>query len=491
MSTIVWFRRDLRLDDHPALSTAVKLGEPVIPVYIHSPDAEEGDAAAGSATKWWLHHSLQALKKDLEALGSRLILRAGPAELELLKLVKETKSTAVYWHRRYEPSIIARDSQIKAKLKAIGCEAESLNGALLYEPWTIKNKSGDPYKVYTPYWRACLASGSPAAPEPRVSRLPAPSTWPKSLDINQLELKPKIPWDKGMESTWTPGEKGADSVLKKFLPAAPKYIAERDFPAISATSQLSSYLALGEISPRRIWATMAGAKAAVKPGEGTGGEAFLRQLGWREFAYHLLYHFPATVTAPLRPEFSLFPWESSPAHLKAWQRGLTGYPIVDAGMRQLWHTGWMHNRVRMIVGSFLVKDLLITWQEGAKWFWDTLVDADLANNTLGWQWIGGCGADAAPYFRVFNPLSQSEKFDAAGTYLRRWCPELARLPAEWIHRPFEAPKDVLNAAGVTLGKNYPRPLVDHGAARLKALKAFSYLQQDKKKAAAEAPRRKG
>ena len=479
MTTIVWLRRDLRLDDNPALTAAVKRGDAVIPTYIHCPE-EEGDAAPGGASKWWLDRSLTALAADLEGIDSQLVVRCGPAQQELLRLVKETKATAVFWNRRYEPSIIARDAKIKSALRDGGCDADSSNAALLYEPWTIKNKTGEPYRVYTPYWRTCLASGDPAAPIAAVKRLPAPTSWPKSVAIAKLDLKPTTPWDQGLSDTWTPGEKGAHKRLKQFIPAAPRYIEERDFPAIDATSMLGPHLTFGEISPRRIWAAFSGNKAAVKPGEGTGGQAFLRQLGWREFAHHLLFHFPATVNAPLRPEFSMFPWDSSPEALRAWQRGLTGYPIVDAGMRQLWHTGWMHNRVRMIVGSFLVKDLLISWQDGARWFWDTLVDADLANNTLGWQWIGGCGADAAPYFRVFNPVSQSERFDAAGTYLRRWCPELAKLPKEWIHQPYAAPKAVLTAAGITLGKTYPDAIVDHAAARLRALKAFEYLKQDKK-----------
>ena len=479
MTTIVWLRRDLRLDDNPALTAAVMRGDAVIPTYIHCPE-EEGDAAPGGASKWWLDRSLTALASDLEGIGSQLVVRCGPAQQELMRLVKETKATAVLWNRRYEPSIIARDAKIKSALRDAGCEADSSNAALLYEPWTIKNKTGEPYRVYTPYWRACLATGDPAAPIAAVKRLPAPTSWPKSVAIPKLDLKPTIPWDQGLSDTWTPGEKGAHKRLKQFIPAAPRYIEERDFPAIDATSMLGPHLTFGEISPRRIWVAFRASKAAVKPGEGTGGQAFLRQLGWREFAHHLLFHFPATVNAPLRPEFSMFPWDSSPEALRAWQRGLTGYPIVDAGMRQLWHTGWMHNRVRMIVGSFLVKDLLISWQDGARWFWDTLVDADLANNTLGWQWIGGCGADAAPYFRVFNPVSQSERFDAAGTYLRRWCPELAKLPKEWIHQPYAAPKAVLAAAGITLGKTYPDAIVDHAAARLRALKAFEYLKQDKK-----------
>ena len=479
MTTIVWLRRDLRLDDNPALTTALRRGEAVIPAYIHCPD-EEGDAAPGGASKWWLDRSLIALASDLEGIGSQLVVRCGPAQQELLRLVNETKATAVLWNRRYEPSIIARDAKIKAALRDAGCEADSSNAALIHEPWTIKNKTGEPYRVFTPYWRACLATGDPAAPIAPVKRLPGPTSWPKSVAIAKLDLKPTIRWDQGLTDTWTPGEKGAHKKLHQFIPAAPRYVEQRDFPAIDATSMLGPHLTFGEISPRRIWAAFTGSKAAVNPGKGTGGQAFLRQLGWREFAHHLLFHFPATVNAPLRPEYSMFPWDGSPEALRAWQRGLTGYPIVDAGMRQLWHTGWMHNRVRMIVGSFLVKDLLISWQDGARWFWDTLVDADLANNTMGWQWIGGCGADAAPYFRVFNPVSQSERFDAAGTYLRRWCPELALLPKEWIHQPYAAPKGVLTAAGITLGKTYPEAIVDHAAARLRALKAFEYLKQDKK-----------
>lgn len=471
MPTLLWLRHDLRLADNPALSHACATGGPVIPVYIWSP-TEEGDWPPGAATRWWLHHSLASLSSSLADKGSRLIVRRGPALETLLTLARDTGATSVVWNRRYEPASIARDTRIKSALKSDGLVPESFSASLLFEPTDIRNKAGTPFKVFTPFWKHCLSLGTPTPPQPAPARIPAPEHWPASLGFEALNLLPTIPWDTGFRAEWTPGEAGAEQVLDDFLPERmPVYNAERDRPDRPGTSRLSPHLHFGELSPRQIWDRANARGASASP--------YLRQLVWREFAHHLLYHFPDTPTAPLRTEFEHFPWEDDPAGLRAWQRGRTGYPIVDAGMRQLWHTGWMHNRVRMIVGSFLVKDLLISWRRGAEWFWDTLVDANLANNTLGWQWIGGCGADAAPYFRIFNPVLQGEKFDPEGAYVRRWCPELSRLPNNLIHQPWNASPSELRAAEVRLGDTYPAPVVDHKEARDRAMTALARMNERK------------
>ena len=472
-ATIVWFRQDLRLQDNPALVAAVARGEPVVPVFIWD-ETGEGDWAPGGASRWWLHHSLAALDAALRERGLRLIIRSGESGAVLVELIKVTGATAVYWNRRYEPAAIERDTALKANL---GVEGKSFNAALLFEPHTVKNKSGGPFQVFTPYWRHCLALPVDEPVKLPAGPPPAPARWPKSAALAELGLLPDIKWDAGFRKVWQPGEAGAQARLKRFAGAMDGYADGRDQPAAEATSGLSPHLHFGEIGPRQIWA------AARAQGKGSGvfpahrgAQVFLKEVGWREFAYHLLYHFPATPRQPLRAEFAAFPWRQDAKQLRAWQRGLTGYPIVDAGMRQLWATGWMHNRVRMIVASFLVKHLRLSWQEGAAWFWDTLVDADLASNTLGWQWSAGCGADAAPYFRIFNPILQGQKFDPAGDYVRRWVPELTKLPAEFIHEPWEAPMDVLAGAEVTLGRTYPQPIVDHAEARKAALAAFQSLR---------------
>ena len=492
--TILWFRIDLRTADNPALAAALQRGGPVIPVFIWSPE-DEGEWPPGGASQWWLHQSLRALDADLRNAGSRLILRHGPTEKILHALLKETGAQTVLWNRRYEPAVIARDTKLKESLKAAGVEVESFNAALLHEPWTIKNKAGKPFQVFTPFWRHCLTLPDPPEPLPAPKQIAAPAHWPKSAALEELKLEPKIKWAEGMRAAWEPGSMGAQKQLKHFIGAAfAGYSEERNRPDHVGTSRLSPHLHFGEISPRQIWHALrksadksSGVSASLSPSDGEragvrGSPAawrssqFLSEVGWREFAHHLLYHFPHTPTEPLRSEFKKFPWRENAAWLKAWQRGRTGVPLVDAGMRELWTTGWMHNRVRMVVASFLVKNLLVTWQDGARWFWDTLVDADLAQNTLGWQWTAGCGADAAPYFRIFNPVSQGEKFDPNGDYVRRWVPELAALPAEHIHAPWEAPSDVLAAAGVRLGDNYPRPVVDHATARAEALAALKQLR---------------
>ncbi|HVM61083.1 MAG TPA: deoxyribodipyrimidine photo-lyase [Verrucomicrobiae bacterium] len=422
-TTIVWFRLDLRLADNPALSAALASGV-VVPVFIWAPE-EECPWSPGSASRWWLHHSLAALARDLGGL----VIRRGPSLDALRQLVKETGATAVFWNRRYEPALIARDTKVKQALIADGLQVESFNSALLFEPWEIKTVSGGPYKVFTPFYRACLAMGAIAQPSGRAV-LRALRRLPESLRLDDLELLPKLDWARGFD--WRPGETGALAALKRFESA--KYAAQRDRPDIAGVSRLSPHLHFGEISPWRIWRTVH---------SGT----YRRQLVWREFAHHLLYHFPSTPEKPFRSEFERFPWRNDQTALRAWQRGRTGYPIVDAGMRELWTTGWMHNRVRMMASSFLVKDLLLPWQEGARWFWDTLVDADLANNTLGWQWVAGCGVDAAPFFRIFNPAAQAEKFDPKGEYCRRWASEPVA------------------------------PILEHSEARKRALAAFAKINK--------------
>jgi deoxyribodipyrimidine photo-lyase len=477
MSTLVWLRRDLRLADNPALAAAVAAAEPVIPVYIHAP-SEESAWEPGGASRWWLHQSLSRLGETLRAVGSALCIRASDNSLATLEeLARECGARRIVWNRRYEPTAIERDRTIKTALRDAGLETESYNGALLHEPWTIHTQSGGPFQVFTAFWRACKSLDDPPEPQPAPAALRAPANWPRSQPLESLELLPRLDWPAGLEAAWTPGSQAAHSHLNRFLNESfDDYGHRRDQPAVHGTSRMSPHLHFGEIGPREIWhATRRWALARGRHSSWRDSQ-FLTEIGWREFAYHLLYHFPKTPEQPLRANYARFPWRSDAESLKAWQRGATGYPIVDAGMRELWATGWMHNRVRMIVGSFLVKDLLLPWTEGARWFWDTLVDADLASNTLGWQWVAGCGADAAPFFRIFNPMAQGTKFDPAGGYVRRWVPELAALPNEWLHCPWDAPAEVLETAGVTLGRSYPHPAVDHAVARKNALAALSSIK---------------
>jgi deoxyribodipyrimidine photo-lyase len=474
---LVWFRQDLRLADHPALSAAVGRGQAVVPVFIWAP-GEEGAWPPGAASRWWLHQSLNSLDLGLRTLGSRLIIRQGESLAQLGDLARSTGARSIFWSRRYEPSVAARDRSLEQTLAGIGLEIQTFNSTLLHEPWTIENRSGKPFQVFTAYWKNCLAREDPALPMPAPRQVPAPRVWPKSLRLASLELEPRIHWTQTMESTWQPGEPGAQAALRQFLQAAmADYDENRNRPDLPGTSRLSPHLHFGEISPRQVWhAVHSKAQDGADTGLAWRKHQFVTELGWREFAHHLLHHFPHTPERPLREEFAEFAWRLNPQGLKRWQRGETGYPLVDAGLRELWATGWMHNRVRMIVASFLVKDLLISWLEGARWFWDTLVDADLANNTLGWQWTAGCGADAAPYFRIFNPVNQGERFDPQGTYVRRWIPELSSLPNPWIHRPWQAPQAILSQAGIRLGRTYPPPLVSHSIARMVALEAYAGLR---------------
>lgn len=473
---IVWFRRDLRLADNPALSAARISGAEIAPLFIWSPE-EDGEWQTGAAGRWWLHHSLAALQEKFASIGSALIIRGGPYLRQLLQLANELDAQRVLWNRLYEPDAVARDSRIKSELLANGLKVESFSGSLLLEPWDNLNSSGKPYRVFTPFWSALCERVDCRAPLPAPRSLPGPSRAVRSLPLSELQLLPKIAWDGGLKQDWRPGEQSARRALAAFIKHGLEDYGElRNRPDLRGTSRLSPALHFGELSPRTVWHKLAGTSSPAPRG-GSGPAVFLRELGWREFAHHLLYHFPETASRPLRTEFELFPWEPNQKLLAAWQRGRTGYPIVDAGMRELWKTGWMHNRVRMIAASFLVKDLLQPWQYGARWFWDTLVDADLANNTLGWQWTAGCGADAAPYFRVFNPGLQGQKYDPQGDYVRRWVPELKRLESRYIHEPWNAPQAALLDAGVILGKTYPRPIVDHRSARHAALEAYEALKQ--------------
>lgn len=476
-AALVWLRHDLRVADNPALEEAVKRGGCVIPVYIWAPE-EEGEWSPGAASRWWLHQSLTRLAAHLQERKSHLVIRRGQSLSMLQSLIQETGAQAVFWNRRYEPSIVERDTTIKGALRTGGLHVENFNTGLLFEPHTLRNTAGKPFQVFTPFWKTCLSLAEPTASLSAPSYLPAPGQWPDSVSLISLQLEPTIDWTGGIREAWCPGEDGAQRELQRFLDnAVTGYAEHRDRPDEVETSRLSPYLHFGEISPRQVWHTMR-KHVSKHPTMQHGAEAYLRQLGWREFAHHLLFHFPHIVDQPLRAEFANFPWRDNTADLRAWQRGQTGYPLVDAGMRELWATGWMHNRVRLVTASFLVKHLLLQWQTGSRWFWDTLVDADLANNTLGWQWVAGCGADAAPYFRIFNPVVQGEKFDPHGDYVRRWVPELARVPTRWVHKPWDAPASILADAGVKLGGNYPEPIVDHHSARIRALAALTKLKKD-------------
>lgn len=474
-ATVLWLRNDLRLADNRALAAVLANGGPVVPLYVLD-EAAAGRWAPGGASRWWLHHSLTALGKAFDEKGSRLVLRRGPAAKILVDFAARLGAKEVVCQRRYEPWAIAQEREVKAALDAAGVALQRFGGALLVEPEQIGTQTGAPYKVYTPFWRALSSGLEATAPLKAPKSIPAPATWPKSDTLSSWALLPrKLDWAKGFAAQWQPGEAGALARLDGFLDEqAFRYGELRNRPDLPATSRLSPHLAHGEISPRLIWWRVAVERARAK-GADAGLETFLKEIAWREFAAHLLFHFPQFPDSPFRPEFERFAWARDDAALKAWQRGRTGFPIVDAGMRELWSTGWMHNRVRMIVASFLIKDLLIPWQDGQAWFWDTLVDADLASNAASWQWVAGSGADAAPYFRIFNPVTQGQKFDPDGAYVRRYVPELTRLGNRDIHEPFAAGDLTLAAAGMTLGETYPLPLVDHARARARALEAFARM----------------
>lgn len=475
----MWFRRDLRLSDNPALSAAAETGEPVIPVFILDEESD-GVRPLGGASRWWLHHSLASLANSLSGLGSTLILRRGPARKMLHSLINETGAKGVVWNRLYDAASIQRDTQIKKDLQDGGLTAESFNGSLLHEPWTIETKSGTPYSVFTPFWKAILASGDPGPNKETPDDLSAPEDPAASDDLNDWDLLPTGPdWAGGLRDMWEPGEGSAQSLLQAFHESAlSDYADGRDIPGTQGTSKMSPHLYFGEISPRQVWhATRFWADSEGSSAASGAAQSYLREIGWREFNHHLLFHYPTLPTDNVNERFDAFPWVDDTEALEAWQKGRTGYPIVDAGMRELWETGWMHNRVRMVVASFLVKHLRIHWRQGEEWFWDTLVDADPANNAGNWQWVAGCGFDAAPYFRIFNPILQGEKFDKDGRYVRQWVPEVADLPDKYLHKPWEAPPEVLEDAGIRLDETYPSPIVDHKSARQAALDAYDTVKK--------------
>jgi Deoxyribodipyrimidine photolyase len=462
--TIVWFRHDLRLADNPALFAAASQGQ-VIAIYIH--DETSPGIKLGRASRWWLHHSLIKLNTSLQ---NKLNIYQGVSKAIILALVKSQSVDAVYWNRCYEPWRIPQDTDIKTELQHQGIDCRSFNASLLWEPWDILKKDGLPYKVFTPFYqKGCLSAEPPRDP------LPSPETFTlvkdpaNDLSVDHLNLLPTVKWYRGIEQEWVVGESAAHKKLGKFLQSGlENYEIGRNFPAQEKVSRLSPHLHFGEISAHQIY-------FKLRESSSKDSQCFCRELGWREFSYYLLYHFPNLPTQNFQKKFDRLVWQDNPVHLAAWQQGKTGFPLIDAGMRQLWQTGYMHNRVRMVVGSFLVKNLLLDWRQGANWFWDCLVDADLANNSMGWQWVAGSGADAAPYFRIFNPVTQGEKFDPQGDYTKHFLPELSRLPINYLFKPWEAPAQVLSNAGIILGETYPKPIVDLAISRQYALAAFRDL----------------
>lgn len=470
---LLLFRHDLRLSDNLALCAAAGTGRPVVAAFVLE-ETSKGARTLGGARRWWLHHSLAALREELEKLGLHLVLRAGPMVEIAISLAEETHAGAVYWNRRYDPAGMATDTLLKATLKERGIETDSFSGHLLHEPWRLKTGSGGPYRVFTPFWRSMMESIHPRPPADAPEKI---TPYRDDLPGDALEdwnLLPKNPdWSKGLQESWTPGEAGARERLADFINGTGEnYRSRRDLMAETGTSGLSPHLAHGEITPFQIWQAL--------EGESEIGEedlqTFRREIGWREFCWHLLFHNPKLATENFNRNFDAFPWRDDQNALQSWQRGETGYPVVDAAMRQLWQTGWMHNRARMVVASFLVKHLGIHWRKGEEWFWDTLVDADPASNPANWQWVAGSGADAAPFFRIFNPVLQGEKFDPVGKFARRYVPELAALPDKHLHQPWKAPQSALEKAEIELGKTYPRPMVDHRAARERALVAYKSVR---------------
>lgn len=468
---ILWFRQDLRLSDNPALQAALKSGQPILPLFILDDQDHATKRNLGGASRWWLHKSLCAL----QLLLPNLCLRRGSAKTILLELIHKTGATQIFMNRRYGTSNDPDENQLQEILQTYGVRCHVFKGNLLSDPATMLNQSGKPYQVFSSYWNHCLKTLRPERPEPSPQNIPTIQETSDKLET--WDLLPVAPnWAVGFEQFWTPGELGAQDRLRTFVEdGLVGYHLQRNFPATGGTSRLSPHLHWGEISPNQIWHVIQ-AQQVQNPASSEGSQTFLAEIGWREFAYYLAYHFPQMSEDPLRPQFKAFPWRYDHEGLEAWQKGLTGYPIVDAGMRELWHTGWMHNRVRMIVASFLVKHLLLPWQDGERWFWDTLLDADLASNAMNWQWAAGCGVDAAPYFRIFNPTLQAEKFDPEGIYIRLWVPELKNLSTLHIHKPWQAPVAVLEKARIQLGKTYPHPIVDHAAARARALGAYQQMK---------------
>ncbi len=496
--TILWLRRDLRLGDNPALLAAAREARDrrggLLPVFVWEPPGRR-PWTPGGAGRWWILRSLESLDVDLRRLGSRLLAERGDPAAVIAALAADIAAGVVVWAEGLDPKEMADDATLRAVLESRGVETVVAPQAnLLAAPFSVRTREGHPYTVFTPYWRARLAAGAPDEPLPAPAALPPAPGGPPGLALAELEAESVRPWSSGFAEVWQPGERGAHARLHEFLRGPlDRYAADRDRLDLSGSSRLSPHLHRGELTARQVWHAVRGTleetgldlEAAVgppgrdeeqAPGLRRSAGAFLRQLGWREFGHHLLAAFPQTPAEPLRERFAAFPWRDDPAALDAWRRGRTGYPVVDAAMRQLGATGWMHNRARLLAGSFLVKDLLQPWQQGAGWFWDTLLDADLANNTLGWQWVAGCGADAAPYFRVFNPVTQGRRYDPDGAYVRRWVPELDALDVTYLHAPWLAPAGTLAAAGVTLGQTYPEPVVFHGEARVRALAAYERVR---------------
>jgi deoxyribodipyrimidine photo-lyase len=463
---IVWFRQDLRLGDNPALSFAAQSGKPLILVYIND-ESSYGRWPPGEAAQWWLHNSLNSLNEKLLQKDSRLILRSGKSTDVLTSLARTSGADLIVWNRRYEPPQMMLEEELETVCKKNGIACKKFNGSLLHDPSSIKTGKGEPYKVFTPFYNRCIdGAAAPEYPLPAPENISSFSGNTGTPALEKPDLLPEQQWRIKFEKHWCPGEAGAWRKFENFLQNSIDHYKEgRDRPDKKLTSMLSPHLHFGEISPRQIFYAT-----------GDRSEAFIRELYWREFCYNLLYNFPDLPEKPLQEKFKNFPWKNNKDHLEAWQKGLTGYPLIDAGMRQLRETGWMHNRVRMVTGSFLIKDLLLHWREGEKWFWNCLVDADLANNSAGWQWIAGCGADAAPFFRIFNPGTQGKKFDPDGEYVRKFVPELKNMPACYIHNPRDAPEKALNDAEVRLGVNYPAPIVDHKQARAAALKAYEKIK---------------
>ncbi|MEM7054458.1 MAG: deoxyribodipyrimidine photo-lyase [Pseudomonadota bacterium] len=465
---IVWFRRDFRLADNPALDYARSHHERILPVYIHDPHAM-GHWSPGAASRWWLHHALTDVSGRLKDRGVKLIIRSGSAGNQLDELIEASGAGAVYWNRLYEPVLVQRDTKIKQALREQAIEARSFRAAVLFEPWELMTQDDQPYRVFTPYWNRMQRDWRSLQTASEPGELTGPSKWPKSESIDSLNLLPGIDWDDGLAKRWQPDELAARRAVRDFTDdAIQRYSDARNRPDKRGTSSMSPYLHFGQISPRQI------VQILNESGDlptGKGALSYVRELAWREFSIALLHHFPQTSDQALQSRFRNFPWREAREYaddLRAWQRGQTGIPLVDAGMRELWHTGWMHNRVRMVVASFLTKNLLIPWQEGARWFWDTLVDADLANNTQGWQWTAGCGADAAPYFRIFNADLQAEKFDPKAEYIHTWCPELNDLDHKALGKMTDYERK---------RRGYPMRLVDLKATRVRALKAFDQIKQ--------------
>ena len=473
---IVWFGQDLRVGDHPALAAAVRQCEQVLCVYIHAPEELSG-WQPGGASRWWLHHALADLGASLRARGGRLVLLRGPTEQSLRQAIRRSGAGSIYWNERYEPAVRRRDASLRRRLEFDGLDVQVFPGSLLHDPQTLLNKQGKPYQVFTSFWKSFLSQGRVRKPVSAPRRQNAPQKQPEGVSLASLDLLPRPDWAEGIDRTWEPSEAAAQRKLQSFVKRnVVSYGEMRDRPDREGVSRLSPYLHFGQISPVQVWQAVQDRYKDSGSDERASVETYLREIGWREFAYHLLVYFPHTTDRPLRESFRRFGWRRNRRWLRAWQQGKTGYPMVDAAMRQLWHTGWMHNRMRMVVASFLTKHLLIPWQDGAAWFWDTLVDADLASNTLGWQWTAGCGADAAPYYRIFNPVTQGRKFDPEGAYVRCWVPELVKLPSKYIHAPREAPAEVLQEAGVRVGQDYPEPIVEHRQAREKALRAYEKIK---------------